>query len=111
MRQFMGEQTPTRRSAGRILVGTHNDVATDREGARIHGSRRLRRRRIAVHANFSEVMTEARLHGGAVCGIERRAGGIQDVVDNGRYRLIPRMIRTAFTVMLVLLLELTCATL
>jgi len=85
VRQFVGDQASPRAGARRVLPRPEDHIAPHRVRQRVHGSRRLSRPGIGMHAHPAEIVAEARLHEGPRLRIERLARRAQHFVDNRRH--------------------------
>jgi len=82
--QLMSQQAPSRRSARRVPTRSEGDVLADGVCARTHCIGGLRGTSVDVHFHLAEVVAEARFQGCPSIGIQRLAGGAQDIAHNRR---------------------------
>jgi hypothetical protein len=84
MYQFMGEEGAARVSGRGVLTGVESDVRAGGVSVGMDGAGGIRGVRVGVDADIAEVAAKAWLEEGAGGGVERMAGGTQDVADDAR---------------------------
>jgi hypothetical protein len=82
--QLMGKQLPSELRPWQELAGAKHDVPSHRIGSCVDRFGRTRGVRIGMHPHLAEVMSKARFHEGAGCGVEGLSGGVQHLGDDRR---------------------------
>ena len=93
MRQLVRQQMATGLCAGCETSRCKHDIHPHRVRMAFTARADSAAARITVHAHLAEIVPEARLHESTCAGIERLAGGLQDVVDHRRRSVYGRSAR------------------
>ena len=84
MGQLMRDQSPPLACFHRELAAAKHNVVSESVGVGVNGAGGVGGRRIGVNAHMAEVVAEAGLEEGASGGVERMAGGTEDIADDAR---------------------------